>query len=137
MASAEVLFEPFTSKKLSLPNRIVMAPMTRQFSPGGVPGENVVEYYRKRAAGGVGLILTEGTAPDHVSAIANANVPDFYGAGLEGWKRVAETVHAAGGKIMPQLWHVGGVAHTAGYARCTGLHALRACAVTANKSASR
>lgn len=109
MTSVEVLFEPFTSQKLSLPNRIVMAPMTRSFSPGGVPGEDVAAYYRKRAEGGTGLILTEGTAPDHPSATANSRVPHFYGAALAGWQRVADEVHAAGGKIMPQLWHVGGV----------------------------
>jgi len=114
MTSVEVLFEPFASKKLSLANRIVMAPMTRSFSPGGVPGENVAAYYKKRAQGGVGLILTEGTAPDHIGATANPGVPHFYGeAALKGWKRVVDEVHAAGSKIMPQLWHVGVVRNPA------------------------
>ena len=59
--SAQALFAPFRSAKLSLANRIVMAPMTRAFSPGGVPGEDVAAYYRRRAENGVGLIMTEGT----------------------------------------------------------------------------
>ncbi|SEK31016.1 NADH:flavin oxidoreductase / NADH oxidase family protein [Paenibacillus sp. OK003] len=64
------LFKPFTSDKLTLSNRIVMAPMTRGFSPEGVPGPEVVEYYRRRAAGGVGLIITEGTGINHPSSIS-------------------------------------------------------------------
>ena len=58
------LFTPFKLKNLTLPNRIVMAPMTRSKSPGGVPATDVAAYYRRRAEGGVGLIVTEGTAPD-------------------------------------------------------------------------
>ncbi len=101
------LFRPFTLNGLSLPNRIVMAPMTRSFSPGGVPGDNVAEYYRKRAAGGVGLILTEGTAIDRPGAANDPDVPEFHGRGLEGWAKVPPAVHTAGGLIAPQLWHVG------------------------------
>ena len=63
------LFTPFRLKGLTLPNRIVMAPMTRSKSPGQVPGEDVAAYYRRRAEGGVGLIITEGTAPDHPVAL--------------------------------------------------------------------
>ena len=59
-ASVDALFRPFRFKSLQLPNRIVMAPMTRCFSPGGVPGENVAAYYRRRAEDGVGLILSGG-----------------------------------------------------------------------------
>jgi 2,4-dienoyl-CoA reductase-like NADH-dependent reductase (Old Yellow Enzyme family) len=59
--SPQALFTPFSIKGIALPNRIVMAPMTRSFSPGGVPGEDVAAYYRRRAEGGVGLIVTEGT----------------------------------------------------------------------------
>jgi len=54
------LFQPLTVRSLTVPNRFAMAPMTRQASPGGVPGADVAEYYRRRAAGGVGLIITEG-----------------------------------------------------------------------------
>lgn len=103
----ETLFRPFTLNGLTLPNRIVMAPMTRSFSPGGVPGDNVAEYYRKRAEGGVGLILTEGTPPDRAGAANDPDVPEFHGKGLDGWAKVPPVVHAHGGKIAPQLWHVG------------------------------
>ena len=85
-----------------------MAPMTRQFSPGGVPGEDVAEYYARRAAGGVGLIITEGTYVGHESAGDSDRVPRFHGEdALAGWAKVADAVHRAGGAIMPQLWHVG------------------------------
>lgn len=106
--STESLFQPFHSEKLSLSNRIVMAPMTRGFSPGNVPGDDVAEYYRRRAAGGVGLIVTEGTGINHPSSISGASIPVFHGeAALAGWKKVVDAVHAEGGKIAPQLWHVG------------------------------
>jgi 2,4-dienoyl-CoA reductase-like NADH-dependent reductase (Old Yellow Enzyme family) len=106
--STEALFRPFQLKGLRLANRIVMAPMTRSHSPDGVPGADVAAYYRRRAEGGVGLIITEGTYPDHPASGFNPNVPRFYGAqALAGWRRVAEQVHAAGGLIFPQLWHVG------------------------------
>ncbi len=106
--SAAALFTPFHSRNLSLPNRIVMAPMTRSKSPGGVPGDDVAAYYRRRAEGGVGLIVTEGTLINHPAAGTDAKVPHFYGdAALKGWAKVVTEVHAAGGLIMPQLWHVG------------------------------
>lgn len=85
-----------------------MAPMTRTCSPGGVPGEDVAAYYRRRAEGGTGLIITEGAWIPHSSASNDENAPRFYGSdALAGWRRVVEEVHAAGGKIAPQLWHVG------------------------------
>lgn len=102
------LFSPFTLGNLTLPNRIVMAPMTRSFSPNGVPGPDVAAYYRRRAEGGVGLIMTEGTYPPHPAAGFDPRVPRFYGdQALAGWREVVREVHAAGGKIFPQLWHVG------------------------------
>lgn len=102
------LFDEVTINRLQIPNRIVMAPMTRCFSPGGVPGEDVAAYYRRRAEGGVGLIMTEGTWIPHASASNDDNAPRFHGDdALAGWKRVVDEVHAAGGLIMPQLWHVG------------------------------
>ncbi len=106
--NTEILFTPFQAGNLSLSNRIVMAPMTRVFSPNGVPGSDVAAYYRRRAEGGVGLIITEGTAINHPSAVSHQNIPNFHGEeALKGWAQVVEEVHAAGGKIIPQLWHVG------------------------------
>ena len=111
MVSTDVLFEPFRLKGLTLPNRIVMAPMTRSKSPDQTPGAANAAYYRKRAEGGVGLILTEGTSPEHKSASNDVNVPGFFGKSLEGWKLVLKEVKAAGGHVMPQLWHQGIVRH--------------------------
>ncbi|MGW4481642.1 NADH:flavin oxidoreductase [Rhodococcus triatomae] len=92
---------------LDLSNRFVMAPMTRKFSPGNTPDEAVAEYYARRAAS-LGLIVTEGTYVDEFSAGASGKVPVFYGDdALAGWRRVVEAVHAEGGRIVPQLWHLG------------------------------
>jgi 2,4-dienoyl-CoA reductase-like NADH-dependent reductase (Old Yellow Enzyme family) len=102
------LFQPFTFKKLKLRNRIVMAPMTRTFSPDGIPGEDVAGYYRRRAEGDVGLILSEGTVINRPAAKNHPNIPFFHGdAALAGWKHVIDEVHEAGGKMGPQIWHVG------------------------------
>lgn len=102
------LFEPFTLNGVALANRIVMAPMTRNFSPGGVPDAAVAAYYRRRAKGGVGLIITEGTIIDHPAAGHKPQTPHIYGeAAIAGWSRVVEEVHSAGGRIMVQLWHLG------------------------------
>jgi 2,4-dienoyl-CoA reductase-like NADH-dependent reductase (Old Yellow Enzyme family) len=101
------LFQPFQLGALKLSNRIAMAPMTRCFSPGNIPGKDVAEYYKARAAGEVGLIITEGTIINHPQASAYPNVPAFYGKALDGWQVVADAVHAAGGKIAPQIWHTG------------------------------
>ena len=104
------LFQPLALKSLPLANRIVMAPMTRSFSPGGVPGADVAAYYRRRAENHVGLIITEGTLINHAAAGNDPSVPRFYGAdALAGWAHVVREVHAAGGRIMPQLWHIGSV----------------------------
>ena len=107
MAMTNPLFSPYTLKNLELPNRIVMAPMTRSFSPDGIPGDNVAEYYARRSANHVGLIVTEGTVTDRKGAGNDANVPKFYGESLEGWKKVVSAVKSEGGLIAPQLWHVG------------------------------
>ena len=97
---------PFGNEMLT--SRLVMAPMTRNFSPNGVPDENVAQYYRKRAENGIGLIITEGTAINHPAAVASPNIPRFYGDdALNGWSNVVAQVHEVGGKIIPQLWHVG------------------------------
>jgi 2,4-dienoyl-CoA reductase-like NADH-dependent reductase (Old Yellow Enzyme family) len=108
MRSPQALFTPFSFKGVTLPNRIVMAPMTRSMSPGGVPGPDVAAYYRRRAEGGVGLIVTEGTYPPDPTAGFDPKVPHLYGeAALNGWRHVVEEVHAAGGRIFSQIWHLG------------------------------
>lgn len=106
--TVDPLFERFQLKTLDLPNRIVMAPMTRSCSPGGVPGPDVAAYYRRRAEGGIGLIITEGTWIPHRAASNEENVPRFYGEdALAGWADVLREVHAVDGRIVPQLWHTG------------------------------
>lgn len=104
----ETLFRPFHSRKLELPTRIVMAPMTRGFCPQGVPGEDVATYYKRRAEHEVGLIITEGTFVNEASASHSVNCPNFFGGkSLRGWKKVAEAVHTTDCRIIPQLWHTG------------------------------
>ena len=103
-------FEPLSIGQLTLRNRFVMAPMTRSFSPGNVPNDKVVAYYQRRAVNQVGLILSEGTCVGHPGSSGYDNVPYFYGEeSLAGWQKVIDAVHAAGGKMMPQLWHVGAI----------------------------
>jgi 2,4-dienoyl-CoA reductase-like NADH-dependent reductase (Old Yellow Enzyme family) len=109
----DILFQPYPLKQLRLRNRVVMAPMTRGFSPGGIPRDNVADYYRRRAEGEVGLILTEGVGVAHPaslgdSGLGDGNQPVLHGdEALAGWRRVVADVHAAGGLIAPQLWHQG------------------------------
>lgn len=106
--NVDALFKPFNLKGLALQNRITMAPMTREFSPQGVPTEEVAGYYRRRAEGGTGLIITEGTTINDPVATMSADIPQFHGDNaLAGWGHTVREVHRAGGKIMPQLWHVG------------------------------
>ncbi|HCR66134.1 MAG TPA: 12-oxophytodienoate reductase, partial [Oceanicaulis sp.] len=108
MLNTDALYQPFELGSLSLKNRIVMAPMTRSKSPGGVPNDDVVGYYERRAANDVGLIITEGTTVDRPGASFDPGIPNFHtDEALAGWKKVVDAVHAAGGKIAPQLWHVG------------------------------
>ncbi|NKY54326.1 NADH:flavin oxidoreductase [Nocardia vermiculata] len=106
--TSNALFSAFEIRSLRLPNRIVMSPMTRSYSPEGVPGTDVADYYRRRAEGGTGLVITEGVAIDHPAAVDNPRVPRMHGGqALAGWRHVTDTVHRAGGRIIPQLWHVG------------------------------
>jgi 2,4-dienoyl-CoA reductase-like NADH-dependent reductase (Old Yellow Enzyme family) len=108
MPDLDVLFKPYRLNALNLPNRAVMAPMTRSMSPGGVPTAEVAGYYRRRAENGVGLIITEGTGVGRPAAVNEPDMPHFHGeAALAGWKKVVDEVHAAGGRIAPQLVHVG------------------------------
>lgn len=113
-AEVAPLFAPLHLGNLSLPNRIVMSPMTRSFSPGAVPGADVAGYYRRRAEGGVGLIITEGVGIEDEAAIDDPNIPHMYGQeALDGWRSVTHEVHAAGGLIAAQLWHQGALRDTA------------------------
>ncbi|MGY4349034.1 2,4-dienoyl-CoA reductase-like NADH-dependent reductase (Old Yellow Enzyme family) [Bradyrhizobium sp. GM7.3] len=112
-SDANALFRPFTLKKLELKNRIVMAPMTRTFALNGVPAEANAAYYRRRAEGQVGLILSEGTVIDRPSSRNDPNIPFFHGeAALAGWKGVIDAVHNAGGRMGPQIWHTGSTRYT-------------------------
>lgn len=107
------LFDPITLGELELPNRIIMASMTRARTrnPDHVPVPMQAEYYRQRAT--AGLILTEGTWPS-AEAIGAADVPGLFNeAQAEGWKRVTEAVHEAGGRISVQLGHTGAASHPA------------------------
>jgi 2,4-dienoyl-CoA reductase-like NADH-dependent reductase (Old Yellow Enzyme family) len=111
VSNVEALFRPFELGDLKLRNRVVMPAMTRHKSPLNVPGDDVRDYYARRAES-VGLIITEGTCINHPAANAYENVPFFYGEGaLAGWKRVVDEVHARGGRIVPQLWHTGSARH--------------------------
>lgn len=105
------LFSPFRLGRLELPNRVVMAPMTRSRALGGVPNELMRDYYAQRAS--AGLIVTEGTAPAP-EGLGYARIPGLYSdAQVQGWRAVTDAVHAAGGRIVAQLMHVGRVAHPA------------------------
>ena len=109
-----VLFRPLTIKSLALKNRIVMAPMTRTFSPGGIPTPDNAAYYQRRAAGQVGLILSEGTVIDRPASRNDPGIPFFHGvAPLAGWQGVINAVHGAGGRMGPQLWHTGSARYSA------------------------
>lgn len=106
----QTLFTPFQAGDIALANRIVMAPLTRNRAlPGRIPGELQVEYYRQRAS--AGLIVTEASqiSPEGQGYL---DTPGIYSAEqVAGWRRVTDAVHAAGGKIVIQLWHVGRVSH--------------------------
>lgn len=100
------LFDPIQMGDIVLPNRIVMAPLTRNRAVNGLkPGPMTIEYYRQRAS--AGLIITEAT---QISPMGQGylDTPGIYSPEqIAAWKRVTETVHAAGGLIFMQLWHVG------------------------------
>lgn len=104
------LFRPFKIGSLELSNRIVMAPMTRSFAADGIPGQVQADYYRRRAEGGVGLILSEGTVIDRPASYNQPGIPFFHSEEpLAGWQGVIHAVHAVGGKMGPQIWHTGSV----------------------------
>jgi len=100
------LLDPIQIGNLSLPNRIIMAPLTRcRAEPGRVPGELMVEYYRQRA--GAGMILSEATSVTPMG-VGYPNTPGIWSEEqVAGWKKITDAVHAEGGRILLQLWHVG------------------------------
>ncbi|PNU03811.1 alkene reductase [Novosphingobium guangzhouense] len=105
------LFEPLRLGAFELPNRVLMAPLTRSRAHAdGTPGELAVTYYRQRAS--AGLIISEAT---QISPMGKGYIdtPGIHSeAHVEGWKPIIEAVHAAGGRIFCQLWHVGRISHT-------------------------
>lgn len=103
------LFESARAGDLSLPNRIVMAPLTRNRAPGALPNALMQRYYVQRAS--AGLIITEATAISP-QAQGYADVPGLWSAQqVQGWRRITDAVHDAGGRIACQLWHVGRISH--------------------------
>ncbi|RFU20263.1 alkene reductase [Geodermatophilus marinus] len=104
------LFSPVTLGDLELANRVVMAPLTRMRSgASGVPGDLVVEHYRQRA--GVGLVVTEGTYPNREGQAFVGQPGIVTGDQVAGWRRVADAVHARGGRVVLQVMHGGRVTH--------------------------
>lgn len=103
------LFDPIQVGALHLPNRVVMAPLTRNRAPEAIPTPLMAQYYAQRA--GAGLIISEATAITHQGQ-GYADVPGLYSTEqLDGWRRVTKAVHDKGGRIYCQLWHVGRVSH--------------------------
>ncbi|MDZ7781519.1 MAG: alkene reductase [Halioglobus sp.] len=104
------LFSPLRLGALELPNRVVMAPMTRsRADAGAMPSDLMTEYYRQRA--GAGLIVTEGTAPS-ADGIGYCRTPGIYNREqVAAWRNVTAAVHGAGGRIALQIMHVGRIAH--------------------------
>lgn len=105
-----LLLDPYTLGPLTLPNRMVMAPLTRNRAPGGVPNALMAQYYEQRAT--AGLIITEGTQVGPLGQ-GYQDTPGIYtDAQRDGWRTVTDAVHRAGGRIFAQLWHVGRVSHS-------------------------
>lgn len=110
VSSGTSLFEPVTLGDIELANRVAMAPLTRMRSgSSGVPGDLVAEHYRQRAS--IGLIVTEGTYPNHESQAFVGQPGIVTDEQVAGWRRVAEAVHARGGRIVMQVMHGGRVTH--------------------------
>src|ERR1700738_5643321 len=105
------LFSPVKIGPYQLSHRVVMAPLTRMRSdPGDIPSDLMVEYYTQRASGG-GLIVAEAT-PVSIRGNGYAGAPGIYSdRQIAGWRRITDAVHAKGGRIFQQLWHVGRQSH--------------------------
>lgn len=108
--SPDALFTPTRAGAIALANRIVMAPLTRNRAPNAMPHSLMQTYYAQRAT--AGLIITEATAISHQGQ-GYADVPGLWSAAqVAAWRPICDAVHAAGGKIVTQLWHVGRISHT-------------------------
>jgi len=108
------LFDPLQVGAWSLPNRVVMAPLTRNRAPGQLPTPLMATYYAQRAdpRDGAGLIITEAT-PVCPEGHGYADTPGLHSeAQVQAWRQVTDAVHARGGHIVVQLWHVGRISHT-------------------------
>jgi 2,4-dienoyl-CoA reductase-like NADH-dependent reductase (Old Yellow Enzyme family) len=107
----ESLFQPVTLGAIEAPNRILMAPLTRgRADPGFIPNAVMAEYYRQRAS--AGLIISEATGISR-EGLGWPSAPGIWNEPqVEGWKRVTDGVHAAGGRIILQLWHMGRIVHS-------------------------
>ena len=104
-----MIFDEYQLKNLTLRNRILMAPMTRNQSPGGIPTEKVTSYYSRRAKAEVGMIITEGIEVSHKASSAYPNVPRLDSEDArEGWKQVVAGIKNNNGAVIAQLWHCGG-----------------------------
>ncbi len=104
------LFEPLKAGAINLPNRILLAPLTRTRAEAGhVPGDLMAEYYAQRA--GAGLIIAEATMVMEGNSSFISEPGIYSGAQVEGWKKTTDAVHAAGGRIFLQLWHGGRACH--------------------------
>ena len=104
-----MIFENYKLKNITLRNRIVMAPMTRNQSPGGIPTQEVIAYYSRRAKAEVGLIITEGIEVSHKASSAYPNVPRLdSNEAKDAWKMVVEGIKSNNGAVIAQLWHCGG-----------------------------
>ena len=104
------LFSPIQVGDMNLANRIVMAPLTRNRAPDAIPTPLMIEYYTQRAT--AGLLISEATAISQQGQ-GYSDVPGLYGTEqLDGWKKITDSVHQAGGKMIVQLWHVGRISHT-------------------------
>ncbi|OJU57096.1 MAG: 12-oxophytodienoate reductase [Alphaproteobacteria bacterium 62-8] len=109
MMDLSPLFTPFRIGKLELPNRFILPAMQRELAPGGVPGQEMADYYRRRVEGGLSLIIGEATAINHPASTHYTKYARLTPAALEGWQRVLDAVKGAGGKLFVQLWHQGAV----------------------------
>ena len=104
------LFSEYDMGGLKLRNRVVMAPMTRNLSPNGIPKDYAPTYYARRAQGGVGLIITEGVEVSHPAASGYPNCPNLESdEAKKMWEKVVNKVHKNNSSIFCQLWHVGGI----------------------------